>query len=313
MAASVSAQPHDTYCDCGSNIRSMILPSNHRIEQAIQHIRQALQDRCRQRRYHSQMPVSQRHSLRIERHNEASSISCHQILENVWLGNLQACMDRRHHQFNVIITACPIDTIIRLQIPIQNNITQDDLSPHLPRPSRTDTPLLELDLATTSFVDQYALIERRTEIAAQKILRTERIQWQYVGDAVGDHPDSWFSLVYNNTISHSQRHLFPSLHRDFHRFYLWRIPVTQWFQTTFRFIDQGVFGWSKVLVHCHLGISRSTTILAAYLIHRFNMTTTEALSFLKTKRACVRSRFTMQLSHYEFFLQQVRNLEQPHE
>lgn len=43
-------------------------------------------------------------------------------------------------------------------------------------------------------------------------------------------------------------------------------------------------GKNKVLVHCHAGISRSTSIVIAYLIKQHNMTLPDALNYVKTKR-----------------------------
>ena len=38
---------------------------------------------------------------------------------------------------------------------------------------------------------------------------------------------------------------------------------------------------AKVLIHCKCGVSRSATLLCAYLIKEHNMTTTQAINFLK--------------------------------
>lgn len=52
-------------------------------------------------------------------------------------------------------------------------------------------------------------------------------------------------------------------------------------------IRQQVLQNNGVLVHCMLGASRSATIVAAYLIKYHNMSSEEALDFMKSKRSCV--------------------------
>jgi protein-tyrosine phosphatase len=58
---------------------------------------------------------------------------------------------------------------------------------------------------------------------------------------------------------------------------------------------------SRVLVHCHLGISRSTTLVLAYLMKTFNATVYEAFRFLKHRRpiVCPNIGFLQQLIDYE--------------
>ena len=52
-------------------------------------------------------------------------------------------------------------------------------------------------------------------------------------------------------------------------------------------IRQQVVQGKGVLVHCMQGASRSVTIVAAYLIKYHNMSSDEALVFMKEKRSCV--------------------------
>ncbi len=42
-----------------------------------------------------------------------------------------------------------------------------------------------------------------------------------------------------------------------------------------------------VLVHCMAGVSRSPTLVAAYLMHNRRITAAEALAYLKERRPCV--------------------------
>ena len=61
-----------------------------------------------------------------------------------------------------------------------------------------------------------------------------------------------------------------------------------------------------VLCHCHFGRSRSASIVAAYLISYKNMTTDEALSFIKEKRSQV-SPNPGYISQLRTFEEQVKN------
>jgi len=42
-----------------------------------------------------------------------------------------------------------------------------------------------------------------------------------------------------------------------------------------------------VLVHCHMGVSRSATVVIAYLMKYFHMTHREAYNFVKKKRSVI--------------------------
>uniref|UniRef100_A0A6B2LJQ5 protein-tyrosine-phosphatase n=1 Tax=Arcella intermedia TaxID=1963864 RepID=A0A6B2LJQ5_9EUKA len=64
---------------------------------------------------------------------------------------------------------------------------------------------------------------------------------------------------------------------------------------------EGINGGERVLVHCDAGISRSATMVIAFLIKIQNMTLPNALKFLKTKRPEVEPNhgFLYQLFSYE--------------
>jgi protein-tyrosine phosphatase len=65
----------------------------------------------------------------------------------------------------------------------------------------------------------------------------------------------------------------------------------------------------RVLVHCHLGISRSTTIVLAYLMKAYNSTLLSAFKFLRYRRpiVCPNPGFLQQLLDFEIDL-----FSQPH-
>ena len=58
---------------------------------------------------------------------------------------------------------------------------------------------------------------------------------------------------------------------------------------------------NRVLVHCLAGMSRSATIVIAYLLATTPMTTEEATEFVRSKRSIIRPNygFTLQLEQYE--------------
>lgn len=73
------------------------------------------------------------------------------------------------------------------------------------------------------------------------------------------------------------------------------------FQDAFSFIDSALEKNENILVHCYAGMSRSTTLVAAYLIHKFKWTTKQSLEFLSEKRPIAKPNeyFLKQLDSYE--------------
>jgi hypothetical protein len=73
--------------------------------------------------------------------------------------------------------------------------------------------------------------------------------------------------------------------------------IKRYFPTAIEFIEKG----HCVFVHCHAGISRSASIVIAYLMTKFKYNFEEAYNFLKLKRPCVfpHSKFRQDLKLYE--------------
>lgn len=63
--------------------------------------------------------------------------------------------------------------------------------------------------------------------------------------------------------------------------------ISQFFEDSYKFIDNAIQTGGKVLVHCHAGISRSTTILASYMIQRYSKSPREILRHIRSIRKIV--------------------------
>ena len=61
---------------------------------------------------------------------------------------------------------------------------------------------------------------------------------------------------------------------------------------------------SKILVHCAAGVSRSATIVIAYMMYAFKMSLMEAYNYVKEKRAIIAPNFHFmgQLMEFEEYL-----------
>ena len=77
--------------------------------------------------------------------------------------------------------------------------------------------------------------------------------------------------------------------------------IKQYFKESFDFIDKAIKNGGNVLVHCHAGVSRSSSILIAYIMKSQKMKLDKILELLKTKREKVspNAGFLQQLKEYE--------------
>ncbi|KAN0053038.1 hypothetical protein ACTA71_012520 [Dictyostelium dimigraforme] len=73
------------------------------------------------------------------------------------------------------------------------------------------------------------------------------------------------------------------------------------FEPVIQFINDCKKQGGRILIHCAMGISRSTTVVLAYLMKEDRMTYTEAFSFCKQKRSCINPNFgfVKQLKDYQ--------------
>jgi len=78
--------------------------------------------------------------------------------------------------------------------------------------------------------------------------------------------------------------------------------ISLFFNKTNEFINKAKLSGGNILIHCQLGISRSTTCLIAYMIKNMGYSTVTAMQFIKNKRPQIMPNFG--------FLQQLKNYEQ---
>ena len=78
--------------------------------------------------------------------------------------------------------------------------------------------------------------------------------------------------------------------------------ISLFFNKTNDFINKAKLSGKNILIHCQLGISRSTTCLIAYMIKYLGYNTVSAMQFIKNKRPQIMPNFG--------FLQQLKNYEE---
>jgi dual specificity protein phosphatase 1B len=60
--------------------------------------------------------------------------------------------------------------------------------------------------------------------------------------------------------------------------------ISEYFNECFNFIDDSIKDKKTVLVHCAFGVSRSSTLVCAYLIKKHDLTVSQAIFLVKSKR-----------------------------
>eukprot|EP01098_Paradermamoeba_levis_P014637 TRINITY_DN7073_c0_g1_i1.p1 TRINITY_DN7073_c0_g1~~TRINITY_DN7073_c0_g1_i1.p1 ORF type:complete len:175 (+),score=30.79 TRINITY_DN7073_c0_g1_i1:39-563(+) len=63
--------------------------------------------------------------------------------------------------------------------------------------------------------------------------------------------------------------------------------IHQHFDECFNFIDEAKSSGGKVLVHCKAGVSRSASVVVAYVMKEKKMKVSEAIQFVLEKRSCI--------------------------
>jgi len=103
-------------------------------------------------------------------------------------------------------------------------------------------------------------------------------------------------------------------------FTYYRFPLTdqpnsdikKYFEDTYKIISSVIENKEKILIHCYAGISRSATIVIAYLMKKELMNMNDSMRFVQQKRLCVSPNFGFctQLFLYEselIYLKEVHN------
>lgn len=80
--------------------------------------------------------------------------------------------------------------------------------------------------------------------------------------------------------------------------------ISQYFQPTIEYIDNVIQNGGRIVIHCYAGISRSATILIAYLMYKFKYTPEETTERVRKLRSIVNpnSGFKTQLQQYHTWL-----------
>ena len=65
------------------------------------------------------------------------------------------------------------------------------------------------------------------------------------------------------------------------------VDIKQYFDETYKIIDETLSGDKKILIHCQAGISRSATIVIAYIMKKNKMKMNDAYKLVHDKRPCI--------------------------
>ena len=81
--------------------------------------------------------------------------------------------------------------------------------------------------------------------------------------------------------------------------------ISRDFVKCFKFINDNIKNKKNVLVHCHAGISRSSTIVIMYLMVKYKITIEKAYAYVKSKRPIIRPNngFCVELQRLDKFLE----------
>ncbi len=77
--------------------------------------------------------------------------------------------------------------------------------------------------------------------------------------------------------------------------------IIDYFEACYNFIDQSLINNQNVLVHCFKGISRSASVICAFLIKKFKWNFNESIRFIESKRPwiSINDGFDKQLQEYD--------------
>ena len=243
------------------------------------------------------------------RNKEGGLASSHRILGNLHLGNVEAFLDctnlplydgyavggrQRDNPMDVkhVVTMCPLTEL-------------------------HGTYQIDSDPAIDVFAPM--TIKYGEAIVRDSLLKTG-VHWLHAGKGLKDiavaHPlpkrlKQWAVLVHNTTFPNSYLPYLnhPDLNEQARKenanskytVILERNgpDVKEWFQPAFKVLDKAVFHGEKTLVHCAMGISRSSTLVVAYFINRFNIDVDAAIAYIRSKRPIIDPGFANELKAYQ--------------
>lgn len=164
----------------------------------------------------------------------------------------------------------------------------------------------DVKLVRTSYTPNYPMIQSPPHTPDMHFEMSEIIPGLYLG---GEETAINKELLKKNnvtTILNVTSHI-PFYHES--EFTYYRIPIIdalsvdikQYFVETFKIIDDTLTENKKILIHCQAGISRSATIVIAYIMKKNKMKMNDAYKLVHTKRTCISPNlgFCGQLMLYE--------------
>jgi dual specificity phosphatase 12 len=79
------------------------------------------------------------------------------------------------------------------------------------------------------------------------------------------------------------------------------VPIAKYFAETIQYIQKCIRDHEPIVVHCFMGMSRSATIVIAYLMQTYRLSVDEALNRIRRIRPIVLPNpgFMLQLRHFE--------------
>lgn len=152
----------------------------------------------------------------------------------------------------------------------------------------------------------------------EKSFKEKGVLWLQMGLSLPDDKEAWADLVFNATFPDSDlakkemdipKNSKKSEHIKFRaqkKKAVAKLQIDKWFEPTFKIMDQAVHGGTKTLIHCHAGASRSPTLVAAYLINRYQVSAEQAIAFLRSKRNCSNPKCVEDLKAYAAALKKIR-------
>lgn len=147
-------------------------------------------------------------------------------------------------------------------------------------------PCFQLDIPTNTGISVH-LTNITTFAKKEPIFNADEIiDGIYIGDYASiTQPDKLnslgithiLSLVNVPTIYGFKQHTVPILDKI-------EQNIRMFFEECINFIDSAIQNKTKILVHCHAGISRSVAIVCAYIIHKHKTTFAVAIKQIQQKR-----------------------------